>query len=83
LYIIKKIIFLSFSEFILSDINSGTKNTIKKLDSEMFDAVYGKAYTYFLDQEMPECLRNDFEKVLFENNKAREDQIIYAAKKYV
>lgn len=83
LYIIKKIIFSSFSDFVLSDINSGTKNTIKKLDSEMYDAVYWKAYKYFLKYEMPDCLKNDYENVMFWGEKEREDEIIYAAKKYV
>lgn len=83
LYIIKKIIFSSFSEFVLSDINSGTKNTIKKLDGEIFDAVYSKAYRYFLAYDMPECLRRDYEDIMFGQKKEREDRLIYAAKKYV
>ncbi|MCH8518674.1 HD domain-containing protein [Candidatus Gracilibacteria bacterium] len=83
LYIIKKIMFSSFSEFILSDINSGTKNTIKKLDSEMFEALYGKAYRYFLNFDMPEPLRKDYENIMFGEKKEKEDRIIYAAKKYV
>jgi len=65
LYIMKKIIFSSFSEFILSDINSGTKNTIKKLNSEMYEAVYSKAYRYFLNYDMPESLRSDYEDIIF------------------
>ena len=83
LYIIKKIIFSSFSEFILSDINSGTKNTIKKLDSEMYEAVYSKAYRYFLKYDMPDTLKLDYEDIIFWETKSREDMLIYAAKKYV
>ena len=83
LYIIKKIIFSSFSEFILSDINSGTKNTIKKLDSEMYEAVYSKAYKYFLKYDTLDSLRRDYEDIIFWEGKAREDRLIYAAKKYV
>ena len=83
LYIIKKIIFSSFSEFILSDINSGTKNTIKKLDSDMYEAVYSKAYRYFLKYDAPDCLKCDYEDIIFWEGRAREDTLIYAAKKYV
>lgn len=83
LYIIKKIIFSSFPEFILSDINSGTKNTIKKLDSKMYEAVYWKAYRYFLNFDMPKCLREDYEDIVFWSGKEKEDVIILAAKKYV
>lgn len=83
LYMIKKIIFSSFSEFVLSDINSGTKNTIRKLDEEIFEALYAKAYRYFLHYDMPESLRRDYENIMFGEKKEREDRIIYAAKKYV
>ncbi len=83
LYIIKKIIFSSFSEFVLSDINSGTKNTIRKLDSKMFEEIYSKAYNYFLHYETPDILRKDFENIIFGTKNIREDRLIYAAKKYV
>ena len=83
LYIIKKIIFSSFSEFVLSDINSGTKNTIQKLDPKIFQAVYEKAYKYFLHYDIPDSLKRDYEAIIFGQKKEREDTIIYAAKKYV
>ena len=83
LYLMKKIIFMSFADLILSDINSGTKNYIKKCNPEIFDQVYSRAYHFFLDQESPEYLRKDFEEVMFYANKPREDAIILAAKKYV
>jgi hypothetical protein len=49
LYLIKKIIFTSLADLILSDINSGTKGYIKKLDSSIFDQVYAKAFYYIGD----------------------------------
>lgn len=83
LYLIKKIIFTSFADLILSDINSGTKGYIKKLDEEIFDKLYQQAYNYFLDGEAPDSLKNDFRNTLNTKNKTREDTIFLAAKKYL
>jgi len=83
LYLIKKIIFTSFADLILSDINSGTKSYIKKLDENIFDELYKKAYEHFLGDEAPEALKNDFRDVLDRKDKKQEDTIILAAKKYV
>ena len=44
LHLMKKIIFTSFADLILSDINSGTKTYIKKLDGEIFETLYEQAY---------------------------------------
>ena len=83
LYLMKKILFTSFADLILSDINSGTKGYIKKLDNEVFDELYAKAYSYFLDGESPEILKDDLRAVLQEDSKQLEDQIFLWAKKYV
>ena len=83
LYLMKKILFTSFADLILSDINSGTKGYIKKLDNQIFDELYEKAYSYFLDSEAPQVLKDDFNDILHEKNKKLEDQIFLAAKKYV
>lgn len=83
LYLIKKIIFTSFADLILSDINSGTKGYIKKLDEDIFDKLYQQAYNYFLDGDAPESLKDDFRNTLSEKNKQKEDLIFLAAKKYV
>jgi hypothetical protein len=48
LYLMKKIIFTSLADLILSDINSGTKGYIKKLDPDIFEKLYQQAYGYFL-----------------------------------
>ena len=83
LYLMKKILFTSFADLILSDINSGTKWYIKKIDSKIFDELYEKAYSYFLESEAPQILKDDFIEVLQEENKRLEDQIFLSAKKYV
>ena len=83
LYLMKKILFSSFADLILSDINSGTKGYIKKLDNKIFDELYGNAYSYFLNLEAPEILKNDLQKVLQETEKETEDMMFLAAKKYV
>jgi len=83
LHLIKKIIFTSLADLILSDINSGTKWYIKKLNSEIFDELYEWAYKYFLDAEAPIFLKKDFENTLKNKNKAIEDLIYASAKKYV
>lgn len=79
----KKIIFTSFADLILSDINSGTKSYIKKLDEKIFDELYEKAHEYFLQIESPEVLKKDFRETLQRKDKIIEDQIFLAAKKYV
>ena len=83
LYLIKKIIFTSLADLILSDINSGTKNYIKKLDPKIFEELYSKAYEHFLKSEAPEILKTDFSEILERENMDLEDAIFLAAKKYV
>lgn len=83
LYLIKKIIFTSLADLILSDINSGTKSYIKTLSPEIFEELYTKAYDYFLEQNSTPALQKDFSHTLSRTDKFREDQIFLAAKKYV
>lgn len=83
LYLIKKIIFTSLADLILSDINSGTKGYIKKLDSSIFDQVYAKAFYYIGDFPWPEFLHDDMQNTIADKSHLREDQIFLAAKKYV
>ncbi len=83
LYLMKKIIFTSLSDLVLSDINSGTKSYIKKLDEKIFDDLYAQAYEYFLRTEAPKSLKDDFTSILHEKNKQKEDLIFLAAKKYI
>lgn len=51
LYLIKKILFTSFADLLLSDINSGTKSYIKKLDTEIFQELYDKAFSHIYQFE--------------------------------
>lgn len=83
LYLMKKIIFTSLADLILSDINSGTKWYIKKLDEKIFDELYEKAYGFFISGDAPESLKDDFINTLHRDDKALEDKIFLAAKKYV
>ena len=83
LYLIKKIIFTSFADLILSDINSGTKSYIKKLDAKIFEELYSKAYEYFLELPGEEILIRDMKDTLTRKDRPREDALILAAKKYV
>ena len=48
LYLMKKTIFTSLSDLILSDIDSGTKGYIKKIDEDIFQKLYQQAYAFFL-----------------------------------
>lgn len=83
LYLIKKIIFTSLADLILSDINSGTKNYIKKLDAKIFDELYEQAYKHFLKSDAPEILKDDFRDTLSREGMDLEDTLFFAAKKYV
>lgn len=83
LYLMKKIIFVSLADLILSDINSGTKWYIKKLSPRIFDELYAKAYSYFLSSEAPQILKDDFKDTLGKTDMIIEDKIFQAAKKYV
>lgn len=83
LYLMKKTLFNSFSDLILSDINSGTKNYIKRMNPAMYDELYGKAFSYFSSQSMPEEIKKDFSEVLERTDRTYEDRLILAAKKYV
>lgn len=83
LYLIKKTIFTSLADLILSDINSGTKSYIKKESPEIFESLYAKAYDYFLEHNTPKSIREDFHATMMRQDKVLEDKIFLAAKKYV
>lgn len=83
LHLIKKIIFSSLADLVLSDINSGTKSFIKRANPEMFETLYYQAFQYFLDQDAPLYLKKDFQDTLTRKDRAKEDMILTAAKKYV
>ncbi|MDP2395723.1 MAG: hypothetical protein Q8S84_01505 [bacterium] len=47
-FLVKRIIFNSFSRLILSDINSGTRDYILKVDDSIFDKLEKKSFDYIL-----------------------------------
>lgn len=83
LYLIKKIIFTSLADLILSDINSGTKGYIQKLDPEIFQELYSKAFTHIYGFEWPDFLLEDMKNVVQDTDHNLEDTLFLAAKKYV
>ncbi|MBW7954757.1 HD domain-containing protein [Candidatus Gracilibacteria bacterium] len=80
-YIIKKMIFSLFSTTILSDINTGTKNQIKKFDKEIFEKLENKSLSYILSFDAPENLKKDIKNTINDKNHKKEDLIINASKK--
>jgi len=83
LFLVKKIIFTSLADLILSDINSWTKGYIKKTNSKIFGELYDKAFSYIYDFEWPDFLREDMERTVSDTTHKIEDNIFFAAKKYV
>ncbi len=81
-FLVKRIIFNSFSRLILSDINSGTRDYILKVDDSIFDKLEKKAFDYILWFDWPEYLKIDIRKTIFDNTKTLELSIIDASKKY-
>lgn len=81
-FIIKKMIFNSFKRLILSDINSGTRDYIEKIDKNILIEIDNKAINYILNLEWPDYIKKDIEKILFDESKELELNIIKASKKY-
>ena len=79
----KKVIFHSFRDLILSDINSGTKEYIKKIDPDIFGKIHKKSFDFLFDFDAPEYLKDDMKQIVFDDSERVENQIILAAKKYV
>lgn len=81
-FLIKRIIFDSFKWLILSDINAGTREYIKQIDSAMFDKVEQKALSKILALETIPQVKEDIEKTILNTENKREIDIIAAARKY-
>lgn len=81
-FLIKRIIFNSFSWLVLSDINSWTKDYILKNDKEIFSTLEKKALSYLLDFDSSKYIKDDIEETFNNNNKEIELKIILASKKY-
>jgi len=81
-FLIKRIIFNSFSRLILSDINSGTRDYILKVDDSIFDKLEEKAVDYLLWFDWPDYIKVDLINTLNNKEKVLELSIINVSKKY-
>lgn len=81
-FLIKRMIFDSFKGLILSDINAGTREYIKQIDSTMFDQVEQKALSKILALDSLPYIKADIEATIFNTKKTREIALIAAARKY-
>ncbi|MDD2871692.1 MAG: HD domain-containing protein [Candidatus Gracilibacteria bacterium] len=81
-FLIKRIIFNSFSRLILSDINSGTREYILKVDDSIFDKLEKKAVDYLLGFDGPEYIKKDIIEILENTDKKLELTIIDASKQF-
>ena len=81
-FLIKRIIFNSFITLLTSDINSGTREYIKELDSSMFDEIERLWIETILSFDWPDYLKDDIKTTLLNNSKTLELDIISASKKY-
>lgn len=80
-FLIKRIIFGSLKNLILSDINSGTKTYILKNNPEIFSALEKKALNYVLSLPAPEYIKKDIKEVMENESFQTEILIIQWAKR--
>lgn len=81
-FLIKRIIFRSFSSLIISDINSGTRDYIKQVDKDIFAEIQSKWFKYILEKEAPENIKKDIENIINNTSNTLELLIIKVSKKY-
>jgi predicted naringenin-chalcone synthase len=81
-FLIKRIIFGSFSSLIISDINSGTRDYIRKIDKDIFSKIQQKGFDYILSKDAPEYIKKDLKETLDNKSNELELLIIKIAKKY-
>lgn len=81
-FIIKRIIFNCFITLLISDINSGTREYIKELDSSMFDKIESMWIDSILSFDAPEYIKEDIKNTFFNTKNTLELDIISASKKY-
>ena len=81
-YIIKKIIFELFKSLVLSDINSGTRDYILKINPQIMEELETKVLNYFLNMNWSEFLKNDIKEILLDKSNRIENRIIESAKKF-
>lgn len=81
-FLIKKIIFSSIKILVISDINSGTRTYIEKVNKDIFSKLEQKVYDFILSLEAPAFLVEDMKKTITDRSKTLELSIISAARRY-
>lgn len=81
-FLLKRIIFQSFSKLVLSDISSGTRDYIMRFDAEIFAKIEKKSLDAILQLEAPEYIKIDIKNILNDTQHTLEHKIISAAKEY-
>ncbi len=81
-FIIKKMIFNSIKILVLSDINSGTRNYIEKVNEDIFLKLEQKAYDYVFSFGCEDYFREDILNVINNKENKLELSIILAARRY-
>lgn len=81
-FLLKRIIFNSFSWLVISDINSWTRDYIMQVDENIFSNIEKKAFDYLLSQDAPKSIKDDIKNTLNNKSKKLEISIIEASKKY-
>ncbi len=81
-FIIKKILFQLFNALILSDINSWTRDYILKIDSKIMWELENKVLEFINWFSWADFIKEDMQKILSDNSKKIEDEIILSAKKF-
>lgn len=82
-FLIKRIIFNSFSYLLISDINSWTREYIKQINENIFSQIEKIGYDFILSMDAPESIKNDIRETLYnDSDKKLELLIISVAKKY-
>jgi len=81
-FLLKRIIFNSFSGLILSDISSWTRDYILQIDNKVFNEIEDRAFKYILSNDAPEYIKEDIQNTISDTTKDLELSIIEASKKY-
>ena len=81
-FLIKKIIFSSIKILVISDINSGTRTYIEKVNKDIFSKLEQKVYDFVFSFDAPEFLKQDMQKTITDRSKKLELSIISAARRY-
>lgn len=82
-FLLKRIIFNSFSYLLISDINSWTREYIKQINESIFSEIEKLGYEFILSMDAPESIKNDIRETLFnDSDKTLELLIISVSKKY-